>query len=150
VGLALAALLLGAAAPQPATQLEAAQSGLIAALRAGHVLDPARVLLRASYVCSVTSGGERLFVADVLEQVRGQPEPRNYERVVLLSAALAPLQQIDVTGATPWFCKSDSLYLSSDATAPDGSSGNVIEFLLGGAAVQMNELDPTRFPLPGG
>jgi hypothetical protein len=142
-----AAMLLGASAP-PAANLEASHQVLIAALRQDHVLVPGRLLLRASYVCSVKLGSAKYPIAEVLEQVPAAMEPRGVARVILLSPKLKSIWQAQLFGARPLFCQGNSVYFSGDVHATDGSSGNKVTFLFGGEAATITKVNPLKLPAP--
>jgi hypothetical protein len=140
-------MLLGAAAP-PAANLEASHHALIAALRQDHVLVPGRLLLRASYVCSVKLGNAKYPIADILEQVPAAMEPRGVARVIFLSPELKLIWQAQLFGARPLFCKGNSVYFSGDVRAADGSTGNKVTFLFGGETETITKVNPLKLPAP--
>jgi hypothetical protein len=142
------AIILAAAAPPPASVLQNARHRLIAALKAHGVVANGEIVERVTYICDIKSDGASLPVAEVLEVVPAAMEPRNFDRIVLLSPDLKPIQQINVTGVSPLFCRDNSFYLSDDAQAPDGSTGNKITFKFGGSLIEMSDVDPLHLPEP--
>lgn len=60
-------------------------------------------------------------------------EPRLINQVVVLNPSLAPVQTFRLIGVTPLFCRGSDLYFSGDVRSDDGSEGNRVTFLPGGA-----------------
>lgn len=145
--LPLLAVGLGASAA-PRQPWQAVPVGVMAALKAHHILVPGWKFFRATYVCSVTAGTDHLPVIDVLQQEPEAMEPRLIDQAVVLNAGLAPVQRFRLTGVTPLFCQGADLYFSGDVRAEDGSEGNRVTFMLGGAYIKFNDVDPSEFPAP--
>ena len=92
-------------------------------------------------------GGE-VTLADLRLLYGDGPSPRGLNRVVVVDASLAPVQEIEYGNARPLFCQQDRLYLYRDILIGNAlPEGNVLLFRDGGRRVEVaGHVEPNELP----
>ncbi|HXP59728.1 MAG TPA: hypothetical protein VN829_04505, partial [Dongiaceae bacterium] len=101
----------GCSSPGGSSGHPADRAALRNALRTSGVLEKGRQLVHLSQIGNLEVEGQSFPVVDIMELVPGASTPRGINRIVVLDAALAPVQQIEYTTERPLFCKGNRLFL---------------------------------------
>ncbi len=121
---------LTAAAPRPALEAqEAGRDRLLRLVTAAGLVEPGRRLIGVQFVCSLTTGRERVGVIDLREVVPKAGSPGGVNRVLLLDRRGGLTASFDYGIARPIACRDNRLILFGAADPRhDGTGGNVIVY----------------------
>jgi hypothetical protein len=132
---------------RPRLTSETSQEKLIEILLKAKVIEPALVLLHASYTCDLIADGVPLRVVDVRQIEKTAGSPRGFNHIVVFNPDWQLVQEIQYVDQRPLFCKGNELALFGDiALHNELPEGDVLAFQNKGDAVVVRSLDYNSLP----
>jgi uncharacterized phosphosugar-binding protein len=129
--------------------LQPTREQLYRALVAAKVIDPDRRLVHLSHTCNLRVDGGWYAVVDLQELVKGAVTPRGVNHIIVLTAGLKPIHQIDYTTERPLACFGAQLYVFADLainnTAP---SGDILTFTRHAREISVSSMEANDLPIP--
>jgi hypothetical protein len=129
--------------------LQPTREQLYRALVAAKAIDPDRRLSHLSHTCNLRVDGEWYAVVDLQELVKGEVTPRGVNHIIVLTAGLKPLHQIEYTRERPLACFGNRLhvfgFLAINNTEP---SGNILTFTKHAREISISRMEANDLPFP--